>query len=349
MIYKMSTLQQTNHHCCLSEGNGASARECRDCKKAIEKSKQFCAECKKSRRKMQRRENSRNQRIKRKKASGWTLKRIKPLLLPDGKIDRKKCTLCSEWKTLRFFDKRKDTASGVRSFCKQCESVRSKKYKNKKHFTRIAFCENELCRISFEPKWHKKYCSEGCCNQVELAKARIKNQSIHVVDQIICCNCKKEKPIAQFASNNDVSMLKKKPRSCNDCKAEARKKSEKKQRKRRSQKPHVKIVNNLRKRLKDILKAANAANQRTSQMIGCSGHQLKMHLQKQFKKGMTWDNYGTRWHIDHILPCASFDHTDKEQVKKCWHYSNLRPLDATDNITKADTIITCQPELLLCF
>jgi len=71
----------------------------------------------------------------------------------------------------------------------------------------------------------------------------------------------------------------------------------------------------------------------TKKVLGCSFKQLQTHLEKQFKIGMTWDNYG-EWHIDHIIPCASFDLTDPEQQKKCFHYTNLQPLWAEDNLKK---------------
>ncbi len=48
---------------------------------------------------------------------------------------------------------------------------------------------------------------------------------------------------------------------------------------------------------------------------------------------MTWDNYG-KWQIDHKIPCASFDLTDPEQQKSCFHFSNLQPLWAKDNNSK---------------
>lgn len=68
-------------------------------------------------------------------------------------------------------------------------------------------------------------------------------------------------------------------------------------------------------------------------LIGCSIDELKIYLSSQFKQGMSWDNYG-KWHIDHIRPCASFDLTDPEQQKQCFHYTNLQPLWAVDNLRK---------------
>lgn len=50
---------------------------------------------------------------------------------------------------------------------------------------------------------------------------------------------------------------------------------------------------------------------------------------------MSWDNYGfSGWHIDHILPLASFDLTDPAQQSECFNFKNLRPLWAKDNLSK---------------
>lgn len=55
---------------------------------------------------------------------------------------------------------------------------------------------------------------------------------------------------------------------------------------------------------------------------------------------MNWSNYGrTGWHIDHIIPIASFDFSKKENIEKCFHYSNLQPLWAVDNIRKSNKLI----------
>ena len=52
---------------------------------------------------------------------------------------------------------------------------------------------------------------------------------------------------------------------------------------------------------------------------------------------MNWNNIG-KWHIDHIKPCKSFDLTKSDEQKKCFHYTNLQPLWALDNIKKGAKI-----------
>lgn len=61
--------------------------------------------------------------------------------------------------------------------------------------------------------------------------------------------------------------------------------------------------------------------------------ELVAHLESRFHDGMSWDNYG-EWHIDHVKPCALFDHSNKGQIVKCWDLSNLQPLWASDNVKK---------------
>ena len=73
----------------------------------------------------------------------------------------------------------------------------------------------------------------------------------------------------------------------------------------------------------------------TMKLTGCSKEELLTFLEAEFENGMTWDNYG-EWHIDHIRPCASFNLEDPEEQKKCFHWTNLQPLWAGDNIRKGD-------------
>jgi len=78
-------------------------------------------------------------------------------------------------------------------------------------------------------------------------------------------------------------------------------------------------------------------SKRTLELLGCSIPELKVHLEKQFKDGMTWANAGT-WHLDHQIPCASFDLRDPVEQAKCFHYSNLQPLWGVDNLRKGSRV-----------
>jgi len=73
----------------------------------------------------------------------------------------------------------------------------------------------------------------------------------------------------------------------------------------------------------------------TIEYLGCDKKTLYNHLEKQFKDGMSWKNKG-EWHIDHIRPCASFNLELEEEIMKCFHYTNLQPLWATDNLSKSN-------------
>lgn len=103
---------------------------------------------------------------------------------------------------------------------------------------------------------------------------------------------------------------------------------------RRRESLDVRILGALRNRLCDAIRGKNKSA-RTQELLGCSIEALKAHLEGQFLPGMSWDNWAHKgWHIDHIRPCASFDLTDPEQQRQCFHYTNLQPLWAADNIRK---------------
>lgn len=96
------------------------------------------------------------------------------------------------------------------------------------------------------------------------------------------------------------------------------------------------ISDSIRRHLKahSLLKQGKA----WEELVGYSFEELINHLESKFKTGMTWDNYGTYWHIDHITPMSwfSFESTEDEAFKKCWSLSNLQPLEAALNISKGN-------------
>lgn len=104
---------------------------------------------------------------------------------------------------------------------------------------------------------------------------------------------------------------------------------------RKKKDPQFKLLVNLRSRIRAFIKNKSST---TKELIGCSLDELKLHIEKQFKPGMNWENWSSKgWHIDHIIPLASAK-TEEELYKLC-HYTNLQPLWAKENLSKGDRII----------
>jgi len=102
------------------------------------------------------------------------------------------------------------------------------------------------------------------------------------------------------------------------------------------------LNNRIRARIHEVLKSKGKrkAFSTLKYLSAPSFDFLKKYLEARFKPGMTWENNTVHgWHIDHIIPCSSFDFNDVEQQKKCWHYTNLQPLWAHENLKKKDKII----------
>jgi hypothetical protein len=98
-----------------------------------------------------------------------------------------------------------------------------------------------------------------------------------------------------------------------------------------------KIRDNLSRRMRHVLNG-RTKNESISEIIGCSHEELKKHIESTFTERMTWENYGD-WHIDHIIPCAAFDHTNEYERKACWNFKNLKALWGDENMKKGSNFI----------
>jgi len=78
---------------------------------------------------------------------------------------------------------------------------------------------------------------------------------------------------------------------------------------------------------------------RSQELFGCTIPEMKVHLESQFTEGMSWENFGSFWHVDHVSPLAAFDLTKPHIQKLAFHYSNCRPLEAAKNLQKGDTVL----------
>jgi len=96
---------------------------------------------------------------------------------------------------------------------------------------------------------------------------------------------------------------------------------------------NFRLICNLRIRLTQAIKK-NFKVGSAVRDLGCSVDFLKQYLESKFLPGMSWDNYGSYWEIDHIFPLSQFNLDDKEQFLKAVHYTNLQSLTVSDNRSK---------------
>lgn len=224
-------------------------------------------------------------------------------------MDTKICGRCKIDKQICLFGLNKNTKSGYRSTCNDCRKLESKKYREenlkKRKETLKKYYENnrerELLRF-------KIYCENNQEKRKEIA-----NKSYHKNKE------KNKERIKLYRKKNKVK------------KAEYHKKL-----------LETNIVYKISAicytRIYHFLKKKNITKKnKTFEIIGCTPEFLRLHIEKQFTDGMSWDLIGKQIHIDHIIPLSTAK--TEEDVYKLCHYTNLQPLWAIENLKKGKKII----------
>jgi hypothetical protein len=104
--------------------------------------------------------------------------------------------------------------------------------------------------------------------------------------------------------------------------------------------PKGNLSSTVSKRMNESLRKGMKAGRHWESLVDFTVDQLKAHIEKLFEPGMSWENYGTVWHIDHKIPVAAFNFEKPEDIdfKICWSLKNLQPLEAIKNMSKRDKI-----------
>lgn len=97
-----------------------------------------------------------------------------------------------------------------------------------------------------------------------------------------------------------------------------------------------KLNNSMSGRIRYSLKYGSKNGRHWESLVGYTVYELKKHLESKFDYNMSWDNYGTYWEIDHIIPICVFNYESPEDIdfKRCWSLDNLQPLEARENVRK---------------
>jgi len=224
-----------------------------------------------------------------------------------GFMSEKECTKCGEVKAFSEYSKNsRNKNTGLQPKCKSCNSLYHSENRDDRNKRMNKYYHKNADYLSIKGK---EYYNENKEEILQKCKDyRIKNK----------------KRLKEYFKTYKQKNL----RKINEG-AKLRKKED----------PSFRIKCNLRSRLSVVLKGSKKSST-TEKLLGCSYEYARQHIESQFTEGMTWDNYGLHgWHIDHIMPCASFDLSDPEQQRECFHYTNLQPLWAEDNLKKSDKIL----------
>lgn len=276
----------------------------------------------------------------------------------------KVCSKCKESKSLDCFSDCKNAVDGKQWNCKECKRAYKQQHKDyiaehqkKYRQQNVAIIEskrkiryqNESSRIKEKRKEYyiknkiliaEKHRLHRESNP-EKTKETTQRYRTRNREKILIANKeyrqKNKDKIKEYQSKPEVIARRRANKLKNKQKINANKRY--KEKLRRNIDPTYKLITNQRTRITGILKKHKTS--KTLDLLGCSAQFLRQYIEDQFLEGMTWDNYGTYgWHVDHITPCSSFDLTDIKQQKICFHYTNLQPLWAIDNLKKSNKIIT---------
>jgi hypothetical protein len=280
--------------------------------------------------------------------TGITEGRLRTLLKSNLRPICKTCKKCNSNKPSSEFGKRKAMRDGLKSWCKSCECKAAKERR---------LCHPERTKLIDKKSRDKARAEnpEKACERNKLWRERNKQRiSEKNKERYKDPEYVERKRILALRRARELGVKPKPPKEPDHIRREKqriymakrqktltvedRKKiSEYKRewmRNRRLTDISFRIQQNCQKRIWDAVRG-NCKSATSKKLIGCSSDDLRDHLSSQFTDGMTLDNYG-EWHVDHIRPCSSFDLSIPSEQEKCFHFSNLQPLWAIDNLRKSD-------------
>ena len=328
--------------------------KCSKCnqEKELAKGRKFCKDCKNA--------YERNPKRGTPEAKEKTNKKQQEALLikknqneSDEKIDKNlkiKCIICNLDKSITLY-KKKDINNKIINECLECNSKKCTRCNKIKELVKGRWCRE--CKNEYEV--NRRSNTEIRKKIRENEKERYKkNKEVAIKNEItfnknekkVCSICKQEKTLDLY----HLAKTKGKIRAeCKECASIKRKEYYQKNRektikqtteyqnKKRQNDPIFKLERNLRCRLYHAIRSQNAEKKfKTFDLTGCTFEYLQKHIENQFYDEMSWENYGkSGWEVDHIKPICKFNLLDDDELKKCFHYTNLQPLWEKENRKKS--------------
>ena len=255
------------------------------------------------------------------------------------------CSKCKAEKHVSEFPSDKNRPAGVSSWCVDCKReydrlrhANPKNKESKKHYLPVSGTR-VVCRDCGEEKDESLF---------DLASSNITGRSYQ------CKECRsayhrilleQKKPGVKRAGEGKLSEEEKAERRRiaqriyrSENQEEVNRRAREGNKARRKTDPNFAIKTQLTNRLGDAVRNGQKAGSGLRD-LGCSIEELRAHLESKFQPRMTWENRGHgfgKWNIDHIVPLAAFDLTNRQHVLLACNYLNLQPLWHEENMSKGD-------------
>lgn len=271
----------------------------------------------------------------------------------------KVCNKCGESKPLFEFYKRKRSKDGHRYTCKACENEYSLKWgeankeKRKEYHQKWRLANIETIKAKRqiwrainsdeEKETNRKWYTENKDRKRESNRKWYMANTDRMKELNLKWNMVNEGKVKKYAREWYAANKEKRKEYSQEWRRENYEKTREYSRcasKKARSTPKGKLNNSISCRLRESFRYGQKAGKHWEELLGYTAHDLMKHLEKQFDSKMTWDNYGSYWHIDHIVPIAVFNFSTPKDIdfKKCWALENLQPLEAKANISKGARI-----------
>lgn len=290
-------------------------------------------------------------------------------------IGKKRCKKCNTFLNLEHFSKQNSMKDGLASICRKCKSGKTgtnlgkvakaihtvqngkegktcsickkwkcfeeNNFKKKGKYKNGNICYVSECRTCFNKTEQERYHENKVLMTEEELQASKEKKSKEYRSKIKIINNEKYKfcireqewvLLSKFKTDGNKKYITGEPKYrgyCNDCRNEQR-------RIRHMIDEEFRLLHNCRNRVYKVLKQ-NTKSDNTMKLLGCSIKFLWNHLEKQFQPGMTRENYGPVWHVDHIRPCSIFDLSDPREQRRCFNWRNLQPMFEIENLQKSNS------------
>jgi hypothetical protein len=232
------------------------------------------------------------------------------------------CNKCKADKNANEYYKDQNKSDGLSTLCKECIKQKLKAQRQTLHYKEQKKIREAALHYKEQKREYGKtyYQTEG---YKEKRKARAQTSEYKE---------KRKEYLKKYKESGALAKANQKYKESGRL-AEAQKHS----REKRKNNPQSKLDHAIGTALWKSLKESKGGRS-WEELVGYSLEQLVAHLEPLLKEGMTWDNYGTYWHVDHIKPKSWFAYETPadDAFRLCWGLDNLQPLSAVDNIKKGN-------------